>query len=158
MKDIADTKEAFAQQLKIDLGNLNNELMRQPGLFSRWAVVAVEARAERDRLEEVLKVIDAKLEDKIRKEDAEKGSKYKITASEILSKIFQDFRHTRAVEEYLKAKKDADIIWEGARTAFLGRKDCLISLAANFREERDSDLHIKEKKAEEIIRKRKEEK
>ena len=156
MKDISDTKEEFAQQLKIDLGNLNDELMKQPGRFSRWAVLAVEARAERDNMEESLKVVDAQLDAEFRKEAVEAGDK--ITEKKLFSKILLDSRHTQAMDNCLEARKDADILQVGAREAFSQRKDCLISLAANLREEYDSDLHMKEKKVEEIVRKSKEKK
>ncbi len=155
MKDISEVKLDFEHDLKIDTANLNDELMRQPALFSRWAVLAVEARAERDSLEEKMKVTDAQLDAEFRQEAIEIGDK--ITEKKLFSKILLDPRHTLAMNDCLEARKAADILQVGAREAFSQRKDCLISLAANLREEHDSDLHIKEKKAEEIIRRKKEE-
>ena len=138
----------------VDAANLNEELARQPALFSRWAVLAVEARAERDKLEEALKVVDAQLDAEFRQEAVETGEK--VTEKKLFSKILLDSRHTQAMENCLEARSTADIIQVGAREAFSQRKDCLISLAANLREEFDAELYIKEKKAQEIIRKSKE--
>lgn len=156
MKDILKRKMAFEHDLKIDVANLNEELMKQPALFSRWGVLAVEARAERDKLEENLKVVDAQLDAEFRQEAVEAGEK--ITEKKLFSKILLDCRHAEAMESCLDARSTADVIQVGAREAFSQRKDCLISLAANLREEHDADLFIKEKKAQEIIRRSKEEK
>ena len=159
MKNVSEVEELkvdFEHDLKIDVANLNDELMRQPGLFSRWAVLAVEARAERDRLEEKLKVTDAHLDNEFREKAEREGTK--ITEKKLLSQILLDPRHAQAMENCLEARKDADILQVGAREAFSQRKDCLISLAANLREEFDADLYIKEKKVEEITRKSKEKK
>jgi len=148
-------EENFKKQLEIDENDLNRELTKQPGLYSRWGILAVEAKSYRDKLEEVLKVADAKIEDEIRTKAEKENRKYKITGGEILSKLLQDPRHTKAMADYLKAKKEADILWVGAREAFAQRKDCLISLAANLREELDSQLTIRRKKVDEITRRSK---
>ena len=76
----------------------------------------------------------------------------------MLSEILLDSRHTQAMDDCLETRKVADILQVGAREAFSQRKDCLVSVAANLREEHDADLHIKEKKVEGIVRKSKEEK
>lgn len=140
-------EEDFVKELEIDENNLNQELTEQPSRYSWWGVLALRARARRDKLEEKTKVVDAQIDADLRKEARENRSK--ITEKEIASKVLLDTKHTEAMTDYLKAKKEADILQVGAREAFAQRKDCLISLAANLRQELDSELRITKRQVDE---------
>lgn len=158
------TSMNLAEDLVIDEYNLNEAFMNQPALFAWWATVAAQARAIADKAklaveeqEDYLKKrLIGELDTEVRQQLEMDGEK--ITETKVTNGIYC---HERYVEEskklyelkekYLECNANA-VTLEIGRDAMNQRKDTLISLGANMRNDINNlDLNIKKEQAKAII-------
>ncbi len=114
------------QYLQVDKHALDEELVRQPSLFYRISELYVEAVAVRDSQKEKLAVIDAEIEQEIRRKLGNKCTEGKVKGILLL-----DEDHHQAAEMYLDAKRKADQL-QALKEAFHMRGYMLRDLAQLF--------------------------
>ena len=110
-------------QLKIDKNALDEEVMRQPQLFSDIGEYEVEAQAELDAAKEYLETVDAKLDIKYRQQYKDEKTTEKMFAN--LVKVDPD--HEKAFNEWLDAKTKAAELGN-LQKSFLQRANMLKAL------------------------------
>lgn len=102
MLDIAE----FKKLLKIDKLALDDEVMQQASLLYEVSEALVDAIAKRDALKDALAKLEAEIDQDLRTQFEEAETKY--TEPKIKSLILIDKFRTKANEELLAAKTQAD--------------------------------------------------
>lgn len=154
----------LAEDLKIDVDNINEAFIDQPCKYAYWATVAAQAKtlADRKKLEVekqedyLKKTLIGELDIEVRRDLELEGEK--ITESKVTNSIFAHDRYKEESEKLYKLKAElvelqAQVATlEAAREAMDQRKDSLISLGAQLRTDGgNADLTIKKQQANEII-------
>lgn len=161
----------LAEDLRIDEYNLNEAFCNQPSLYAYWATVASQARALADRAklevdkheDYMRKTLVGILDVEVRRELEMNGEK--VTESKVTNEIYchEDYLAAQTQlyelkEKYLDANETA-VTLEIARDAMNQRKDALISLGAQMRNDASNlELTIKKQQAKEVISKSKQSK
>lgn len=153
----ADRIVDLAEDLKIDSANINEAFCNQPALYAWWATVAAQAKAladrkrlEVDRQEEYLKkTLMGELDAEVRQELEMNGEK--ITESKVLNGIYvhpsykEELATLYSLRDELQELQEQCTTLDTAREALNQRKDMLISLGAQLRQEGNNvDLSIKQ--------------
>lgn len=118
----------FESELQIDRLNLDDELIRQAGLFMKYSELAVNARFQRDKLKEALDLKKAELDGKVRENPGRYGLSVsgdkKPTEAAIASAVLQ---HPEVVElnsDLINSVRDSGVL-DSAREAFNHKKSAL---------------------------------
>jgi len=130
------------EDLQINGSDINNEFIKQPALFFWYAELLEQAEKKLRMLIIKLEVYEADKAKRIReraKEVGEKITEGHITRTIRLNKKWQGLKQKISDTQYKVSMLKA------ARTAFIHKKDCLISLGANFREHPDLFLYDEKK-------------
>ena len=131
--------------LVIDKHVINRELARQPALFAWYATLHEIAKDKTAHCKHKLETYEASLEMSIRQMPS---PPVKLTADTVAAMVKDDKQRRRMAEDYLHARKSEGMLMV-AKASFDQRKDMLISVASNMRNELDDDLKILKKKAKE---------
>ncbi len=114
--------------LKIDADRLDLEWMEQPLLLYRYSAQLADARLELDNAKAALDVMEAELENEIRKAPGEYGL-VKETEKEIKSVVMRMQPYQNAVRALNKKKHAVDILW-AAVNALEHRKKALENMVS----------------------------
>jgi len=134
----------LSTELKIDKVNLNEELMKHPSKVAWFSVLYSLAVEKRDTIGTELDVVYAELDKDIRKDPKKYGIMEKVTEGAIVNTINSNEIYLTKKKEMIEAKRDSDVLGSAVR-AFEHRKDMLVSLCANMRQEFGADnLSIKQ--------------
>lgn len=123
----------YDKDLEIDGDSLDEEWIKQPRLYMKYARASAEIAAERDHAKEVLDVVQAELDIDIRRNPqkynlpTDKNGIPKVTEGAIKSCILLSKEYKLVFDEYTKTKLEADIILAGLR-AMEHRKKALEGL------------------------------
>lgn len=129
------TTAITAAKLQIDLTieqDINVAMMRQPGLFAYYASVAATCERAVHRMETTIEVLSARLERRFRDEAAVSG--IKTTESQLKSLVNTDRKIVELKLKLNEAEENLALSKAGAE-AFRHRRDMLVQLAFNYREE-----------------------
>ena len=137
------------KDLAIDKHSINRELARQPALYAWYATLHEIAKDKTALCKHKLETFEASLEMQIRQMD---NPPVKLTADTVSAMVKDNVERRRMVEEYMAAKKAEGLLQVG-KASFDQRKDMLISVASNMRNELDDDLKILKEKAEKVTKK-----
>jgi uncharacterized membrane protein YheB (UPF0754 family) len=129
--------------LEVDKNALDDEIMRQPQLFSDIGDYAIDAVAERDTAKEALEVVDAKLDIEWRKK---LSSNAKVTEKMVANLVKTDVRHEKAFNAWLVAKSKSDRL-EVLQKSFFMRANLLKALAQLYSSNYWMESSIKAPKA-----------
>lgn len=156
------------EDLRISPENLNTDFCEQPAKYAYWATVAAQARAlvdskkaDVERCEDYLKkTLVGELDTEVRRDLEMEGEK--VTEAKVTNGIYVHEKY-RAEQQKLYDLKDELLklqselaVLDIAREAMNQRKDMLISLGAQMRQEgSNAELLIKEKVAKNVIGKNK---
>ena len=161
----AENTMDLAEDLKIDPMNINENFCSQPALYAYWATIAAQAKAlvdkkkaELDRADDYLKkTLVGELDAEVRQQMEVDGEK--ITEGKVTNAIY---KHTRYVEQQEKiyALRDELLnlqqqwtVLDIAKESMNQRKDMLISLGANLRQETtNTELALKAKNVANMIK------
>lgn len=154
----------LAEDLKINIDDLSESYIDQPGKYAWWAVLAAQARASADRkksevenLEDYIKkTLKGELDAEVR-EDLELSGE-KITENKVDNGIYSHPKYVEKTKqlhslrlEYVELNETASIL-EAARNALDQRKDVLISLGAQLRSEiGNTGLSLKKEQARQVL-------
>jgi len=116
----------YEKDLAIDMNNLHKEWERQPHIFMLYAEAAADAKLRVDKLREEVEVIKAEIATDIRSSPESYGFT-RVTESQVKELVLQDGRYAKAMERYLRAKHEYEIL-AAAVKAFDQRKSALENL------------------------------
>ena len=119
---MASMIEKYARELEIDVNALDTESVEQPARFLEYALLAIDAEDERDRIKRKREVIYAEAEERIRKVAAVNGDK--LTEAMVKAKVTVDGDVDAVEAELLAASKKAKVL-NAAVSAFEQRKKSL---------------------------------
>ena len=138
----------ITKDLEFTAENLNQAYIEQPAKFAYWASLAVNSKAaldrkklEVERQENYLKkTLFGELDTIVRHRMDEEGEK--ITEARVTARIYTEPQYTEELkklyvlqDELLELQTQTDILYT-AKEAFIQRKDMIISLGANIRQEK----------------------
>ncbi len=131
------------QQLRDDLEinqlDLSMSMMRQAGLFAYYSTLAAKAEKQLSQMEQLQDIIEARLDRKVR--DAAVAAGTKITEAQVKAQIALEPKAIAIRTAVNKARMVSSICKSGA-DSFRHRRDMLIQLAFNSREERKGELRV----------------
>lgn len=147
VESIAQSVANLAEDLRITPDDIKGDYINHPAKFAYWAVVAAQARAaldkkklEVDRQDEFIKkTLLGKLDKRVRDELDDAG--IRITEAKVTAGIYSHARYLAAMEElhtlqgeYLELQRQYNLL-SAAKDAMVHRKDMLVSLGAQLRQE-----------------------
>ena len=122
------------EEMLINIPSINEELSTQPAKFVWWAALEVLAK-------DAFQAYEGEAAQKLR----QVGPGEKLPSEKkIESLLLMD-------EKYMRLKKEWGML-KAMREASESRKEMLISLAANLRGEKDSNLKVMQGKADQMVR------
>ena len=124
--------EQFGKDMQITTSNLSNCLMKQAGLKAYYNSIAAKAEAMASKGKISLELLEAQLSDAYRKKFIDEG--VKVTEKMIEAAIKKDKKYNDAANRLVDLKSRAEIA-KGCSFAVSERKDMLIQLSANTRQE-----------------------
>lgn len=131
--------------LEIDNADINEAMRRHAGLFAHYATLAVRARAQRDRWQTSLEILESELDRKYRAElqpDLEADPKAKkVTEPQIAAAIKGDSRWKACNSRVIAATQILKFAEVGERS-FEQRKDMLLQIARNMAKEAEGQLRL----------------
>jgi hypothetical protein len=132
-----------ANRLKSDLEineiDLSASMMRHAGLFAHYAVLHSQAELQFAKKEQLLEVIESRVDKEIR--DKAVANAQKITEAAIEKQVRADPRYIRA-KSIVNEARQVSTLAKMATDTFRHRKDMLIQTAQNQREERNGELRV----------------
>ena len=140
------TLDELKEQLAIDKGVLDDEVIRQPVLFYAISEQLTDASAERDAAKEELANVDADLDIGWRKKLAKMHPK--VTESMVTTHVQSSPEHEAAFTAYLTAKTKADKLL-ALKEAFSQRSYMLRDLVSLYSANYYEETSIKPSKAQE---------
>ena len=138
--------KTFVKQsdLALDLAfsehNLNDAMMNQASLFSFYASTSAKAQLQCDRLKTTLDHITATIDVELREDAVATGTK--VTETLISNKIKLDPRYMKAIAYYNESKAIAAMC-KSTTEAFQQRRDMLVQIGKDAREDRLGEIRIK---------------
>lgn len=133
LKNYLDTDQ-LKKDLDFDPGNINEDLRRHTQLQNHYANMATTARAQSERWDSAVEVLESQLDNHYRK--ALKEENPKTTEPQIRAAVVMDVRWKNATAR----RHDAHTQWklcENASRSFEHRKDMLLQVARNLAREQD---------------------
>lgn len=106
---------SFEADVSINPNALDVEWLEQPQTFMRYAMAAVDARDEMDRLKEEVDVVKAELDNKIRSAPEEFLGGAKVTNPAVDACILRSEVYQKAFDRYLQARKTYEYLMAGVR-------------------------------------------
>jgi len=137
-KDYAVNTDA---ELKIDKNDINEELMKQPSKIAWFSVLYALAIEKRDGIKNDLEFVEAELDKAVRSNPTSYGID-KMTEGSIAAASHSDELWIKTKTDLIAANRDVNIL-SGVVNAFDHRKDMLVTLCANMRQEREKELFFK---------------
>lgn len=132
-------------RLKADLDftetNISLAMTRQASLFAHYSTLAHQAQFQADRADQQVDLVEAQLDQKYR--DAFVTAGQKITENMIKAAIIKDDKYQKAMLRKNEAKAIAEMV-KSAADSFRHRRDMLIQVGADLRQQAQGNIHTKE--------------
>jgi len=132
-------------QLREDLNfthtNISAAMTRQASLFAHYSTLSAQAQFQADRADQQVDLIEAQLDQQYRDSLAATG--VKITENVVKAAITKDPKYQSALTRKHEAKAIADMV-KSAADSFRHRRDMLIQVGADLREEAKGKLQTRE--------------
>jgi hypothetical protein len=127
---------SFEENVSINDENLDEEFIRQPGLYGHYAKMEAIAQGKLLSAKARLDVIQAEVYRTLRTKYEEGGEKF--TEKKLEMDVVTHKNYKAAMAQYIKAKEDADLC-RAARDALSHRRDMLIQLGSSKRLQREQE-------------------
>ena len=114
----------------IDRENINGELAQHPVLFQQYVALVALSKRQLDEISADLNLITSRL----RKEHKTRTFPNKMTAKDLDDLVFSDAEYTAAADK-VTAANHKYLMVKGMVSAMEHKKDCLIQLSSNSRQE-----------------------
>lgn len=135
-----------ADQLQRDLhfteSSITVGMTRQASLFAHYSTLAAQAKYQADRCKQQVELVYANLDQQLRDDLTTSGTKF--TEKVIEAMIQKDSTYQSAQSRAFEAKAVASMV-ETAADSFRHRKDMLIQVGADLRQQRDGEMRMLEK-------------
>lgn len=128
------------EDLKFSEHNIDDAMMNQASLYSHYATQGAKAQLQADRCKSQLELIEALIDKELRDEAAENGTK--ITEAALTKAVKLDSRYQKAVANVSESKMIASMT-KSTTEAFGQRRDMLVQIGKDLREERLGELRIR---------------
>jgi hypothetical protein len=129
----------LARDVSISLTNLDDALMTHASNFVHYAVQASNARRQYERMKAAFEILESKLDNKWRV--ALKEENPKTTEAQIRAAVVGDKEWSQANVRMIEARTIYELA-QDAKEAFTMRRDTLLQLAKDAREERLGQLRV----------------
>ncbi len=135
-----DLKKKYQEEIKISKETIDDDLMKQAGLYAFYAVMAELAEEAYGDAKLELELCEATTDDYIRFELIKKGEK--VTDKKLEKLVAVNKNRIESAKNKIQAKKNWGILKALAK-AFEQRKETVIALGHSCRQEKDVDIFIK---------------
>lgn len=133
----------FIRDVRIHESRINEMLTEQPGKFAFWADLAAKQQYIYEKMKSDLEIFEAQLSRRHRIRMERENSR--VTDATVMAAIKRDPERITKMEALLLAKYHSERL-SAIKYAFVQRKDMLMSLGANLREEMgETVMRIREK-------------
>lgn len=133
--------DLLQSDLEVSETNLSKAMIRQAPLFARYSALAAKAQFQADRADQQVDLVEAELDSDIRDDMNAKG--IKITENLVKAAIIRHPKYQKAVTRYNEAKAIAEMV-KTAADSFRHRRDMLIQMGADRREEMKGAVRVQE--------------
>lgn len=137
-EDVLDP-ELFQDDLSIQENDLNSAFLRQASLFAYYAQLHVQNMRRESRAKLLLEIEEAKIAKQVRDRLVAEGAK--STEKQIEQEISRTASYIKAANAYNEAKANTALAASTVE-AFRQRRDMLIQLGANQREELKGETRL----------------
>lgn len=141
--------DLYAADTQINPADINDGMIQQASLFAHYSTLYARAQAQYDRFRQLQEIIDAKLDRSIREEMQSAGEK--ITEKAIEQRIALSASHINAVRNVNFCREQVELS-KCALEALKQKRDMLVQLGVQAREEMKGELYIKSAEAREEAR------
>jgi len=108
-------EKEYEQDLAIDPYCLDEEWLRQPGLYMKYSSMAADAQKRRDQLKERLEVIKAELDKKIRLTPSNYVTAEKVTETSIAFAILLQPEYKEAANDLTESNYELNMLQSAVR-------------------------------------------
>lgn len=115
----------YEEDVNIDRDSLDEELIKQPGLYFKYAKAAEDLQDEVKSLQREMAVLDAELEDKIRKEAKKKEGEKAPTNQAVAAQIQLDSDHQEIEKEIAEKEHELRVLRNAGVGALEHKKSSL---------------------------------
>lgn len=136
VKEFVDIAK-FRGDVAINPLTIDDSFVTQASMFAHYGILAAAAAKQVDKLKLKVKTVEAELNNRYRKQFLADG--VKSTEGMIANAVATDARYIKAQRDYIDAEEQLEIA-KIATEGFRQRRDMLIQLGADAREERKGEL------------------
>jgi len=133
--------DRLKQDLEFSDANISTAMTRQAPLFAHYSTLAHKAQYQADRAKQHCELVEAQLNQAFRDQFISEGVKY--TEKMIESAIIRDAGYQAAMKKRHEASAIAEMV-KSAADSFRHRRDMLIQVGADLREEKKGSPVVKE--------------
>jgi hypothetical protein len=133
--------DRLQDDLNFSTNNISLAMTRQAALFAHYSNLSAQAAYQHDRAKQQVELLEANLDQKFRDSLTMAGTKF--TETSLKSLITKDSSYQAAVTRAHEARAIAKMV-DTAADSFRHRKDMLIQVGADLREEKKGNLVMKE--------------
>ena len=131
----------YARDLQIVEEDLDNELKKQPALYTFYARILAMQKALVDSAKNELREYEGRLYTLLKFRLQERDGK-KPTQADIEGEMSRDVQLRDKRRRLVELQLQLDVLWS-IRDSLAQKKDCLMTLAANKRAEWSTDLYLR---------------
>jgi len=124
--------------------DLDNEMLVQAGLFSNYAASTAKAELAMDNLKLKRDIVHAQVDKEVRDAAADEGRK--VTEKLIDAEVSTDIRVVKVIRRHNELKAEFNTL-KGVLEALKQKRDMLVQLGINSREEWKGEVRVKEAEA-----------
>lgn len=135
----------FKSDVSVNIADLDDAFTRQASLFAHYGMQAARASEQVDNLKLLQEVKEAQLSNEHRESLLAEGGK--VTEKMIDSAVLTDPRYIKIRKAYNEAKGVLEMN-KASTEAFRQRRDMLIQIGADAREEKKGEIFIKKKESQ----------
>jgi len=136
----------FKEDVSVNVADLDDAFVRQASLFAHYGMQTARAVEQMDNLKLLLEVKEAQLNNEHREALLAQGGK--VTEAMISNAVLTDSRYIKTRKAFNEAKGVLEIN-KASTEAFRQRRDMLIQIGADAREERKGEVVVKKMEASE---------
>lgn len=141
--------DRLQDDLNFSTNNISLAMTRQAALFAHYSNLSAQAAYQHDRAKQQVELLEANLDNKFRDSLTMAGTKF--TETSLKSLITKDSSYQAVVTRAHEARAIAKMV-DTAADSFRHRKDMLIQVGADLREEKKGKLVMKEHPGEAATR------
>ncbi len=141
--------DRLQEDLSFSTNNISTAMTRQAAMFAHYSNLSAQAAYQHDRAKQQVELLQATLDQRFRDDLTSSGTKF--TEKVIESMIIKDASYQAAQTRSHEARAIAKMV-DTAADSFRHRKDMLIQVGADLREEKKGNLTMKEHPGQVAIR------